>query len=109
MPILFDFDAESGMKTTFDYDPVNDQAILTYEQDVSGFLDHMNALRNAPEISDKGIKEDWWHYCSIPAVIEMALMKKGLNLHDKNDMSAILKEINTNYPYLKSTTKNHSC
>lgn len=107
MPILFDIDAETGVKTLYDYDPIRDQAILTYEQDVSHFLDRMNAIRNNPEISAKGIKEDWWLYASIPEVVEIELMKKGLKLHDKNHMKAILKEINTNYPYLKATDKCH--
>ena len=107
MPILFDIDAESGVKTYYDYDPIKDQAILTYEQDVSHFLDRMNAIRNNPDISSKGIKEDWWYYCSIPEVVEIELMRKGLYLHNKDHTKAILKEINTNYPYLKATEKWH--
>jgi hypothetical protein len=108
MPILFDYDDVTGVKTYFDYDPIRDQAFLTYEQDVTGFLDRMNDIRNNPDISNKGIKEDWWHYCSIPPVVEMELMKKGLYLHKKDDMKAILKIINSDYPYLKSTTKKHT-
>jgi hypothetical protein len=108
MPILFDYDDMTGVKTYFDYDPIKDEAILTYEQDVSGFLDRMKDIRNNPEISAKGIKEDWWHYCSIPPVVEMDLMNKGLYLHKPDDMKAILKIINSDYPYLKSTTKTHT-
>lgn len=107
MPILFDIDAESGVKTLFDYDPIKDQVFLTYEQDVTGFLDRMNTMRNNPELSAKGIKEDWWHYASIPEVIEIELMKKGLSLHNKDHIKAILKEINTNYPHLRATEKWH--
>ena len=107
MPILFDYDADSGVKTLFDYDPIRDQVFLTYEQDVTKFLDQMKAVRDNPEVSAKGIKEDWWHYCSIPEVVEMELMKKGLSLHNKDHMKSILKEINTNYPYLKATEKWH--
>lgn len=107
MPILFDRDAETGMTTYFDYDPINDQAILTYEQDVTGFLDRMKEIRDDPSISAKGMKEEWWHYCSIPQVVEIELMKKGLSLNNKDHFKAILKEINTNYPYLKATEKWH--
>lgn len=107
MPILFDYDELTGVKTMFDYDPINDQAILSYEQDVSGFLGRMDKIRNAPEISAKGIKEDWWLYCSIPPVVEMELKKKGLTLGKTSDMPRIFKEINANYPYLKATTKHH--
>lgn len=107
MPILFDFNPDTGVKEFFDYDPINDQVIMSYEQDVSGFLDRMNQIRNAPEISAKGIKEDWWLYCSIPPVVEMELKKKGLTLGKTSDMPRIFKEINANYPYLKATTKHH--
>jgi hypothetical protein len=107
MPILFDFDSETGVSEYFDYDPIKDQVSITTEQDVTGFLDRMNAIRNTPEISAKGIKEDWWLYASIPTVVELELLKKGLKLHDKNHTKAILKEINANYPFLKATEKRH--
>ena len=107
MPIFFDFDSETGLTETFDYDPISDAVSITASQDVTAFLDHMNAMRKDPSISDKGIKEDWWHYASIPPVVELHLRNKGLKLEDKNHMKAILREINTNFPYLRSTDKWH--
>jgi hypothetical protein len=107
MPILFDYDSETGVKTMFDYDPIKDEVHLSYEQDVTAFLDRMQDIRNNPEISAKGIKEEWWHYCSIPPVVEMELMRKGLYLHRPDDMKEILKIINADYPYLKATDKWH--
>ena len=107
MPIFFDFDAETGITETFDYCPVNDTVSITSSQDLSGFLDRMQAIRNMPEISAKGIKEEWWHYCSIPPVVELHLRNKGLKLENKNHMKAILREINSEFPYLKSTDKWH--
>lgn len=107
MPILFDFNPDSGVTETFDYDPITDQVAITATQDVSAFLDHMQALRNDPSLSQKGMKEEWWHYCSIPEVVEIALRNKGLKLEDKNHTKAILQEINANYPYLKATDKWH--
>ena len=107
MPILFDYDPTTGAREYFDYDPIKDEVSITTEQDVTGFLDRMNAIRNAPEISAKGIKEDWWLYCSIPTVVELELLKKGLKLSDKNHTKAILKEINANFPYLRATDKWH--
>lgn len=95
------------MQTFYDYDPVRDQAFLTYTQDVSHFLDRMQAIRNNPDICKQGMKEEWWYYCSIPEVIELDLMKKGLFLHNKHQTKDILKEINTNYPKLRATEKWH--
>ena len=107
MPLLFDVDPDTGMKTYFDYDPINDQVRMTYEQDVSHFLDRMNEIRKNTGISDKGIKEDWWLYASIPPVVELELKKRGLDLNDKDHMKDILKVINTEFPYLKATDKWH--
>lgn len=107
MPILFDHNPDSGVTEYFDYDPINDQVAITSVQDVSEFLDLMNDVRNTPEISQKGIKEDWWLYAKIPEVVELELLRKGLSLNNKDHMQAILREINTNYPYLKATTKWH--
>jgi hypothetical protein len=106
--ILFDYDADSGMKTWYDYDPVKDQALLSYEQDVSFFLDRMKAIRDNADISAKGMAEDWWLYASIPPVVEMELKKKGLDLNNKDHMKAILREINANFPFLKATEKTHA-
>lgn len=67
----------------------------------------MNEIRKNPEISAKGIKEDWWLYADIPAVVEIELRNKGLDITNPDHMPAILKEINTNYPYCKATDKWH--
>jgi hypothetical protein len=107
MPVFFDYDKETGVTETFDYDPVTDNVMITASQDVSGFLDHMNELRKDPEFSKKGMKEEWWLYASIPTVVEIELRNKGLKLEDKNATKAILKEINTNFPYLRATEKWH--
>ena len=104
MPILFDYDNETGLKTTFDYDPIKDQVTFSYSQDVSAFLDRMKEKRDN---SYGDTKEEWWHYASIPQIVEIELAKKGLSLYDKNHTKAILKEINQNYPYLKATEKIH--
>lgn len=107
MPILFDSNPEDGTVQTFDYDPIKDQVAITTHQDVTGFLDRMNAMRNTPEYSQHGMKEDWWHYASIPTVVEIELRKKGLDIYNKDHIKRILKEINTNYPYLRATDKCH--
>lgn len=107
MPILFDHDPETGVTEYFDYDPIADAVSITTSQDVTGFLDRMNTLRNNGSYSQQGMKEEWWHYCSIPPVVELELRKKGLDLNNKDHMKRILKEINAHYPYLKASTKCH--
>ena len=108
MPILFDHDPITGVAQYFDYDPLKDEVSLTSVQDVSGFLDHMNNLRNNEDYSKRGMKKDWWHYASIPAIVEIEMRKKGIDIYDKNATKAIIKEINENYPWLRATTKRHT-
>lgn len=107
MPILFDHDPDTGLTEYFDYDPIKDEVRITAKQDVTGFLDRMQALRNDPDVWRKGVKEEWALYASIPPVVELELRNKGLFLENKDHMKAILKEINENFPYLRATEKWH--
>ena len=106
MPILFDFNPDTGVREWFDYDPITDQVCITAEQDVSGFLARMQAIRNSG-FSDRKGAEEWRWYCSIPEVVELELRKRGLELGNKDHFKDILKIINSEYPYLKATDKWH--
>lgn len=108
MAIHFDYDPVTGLRETFDYDPINDAVTITTSEDVSPLLDKLKAMRNDEDYSRAGMKADWWHYATIPATVELALRNKGLNIYDKNATKAILKEINTNYPWLRATDKRHA-
>jgi len=105
VPILFDYDPDTGITEYFDYDPFKDQVVITTAQDVSLMLDRMQAIRNNPEIWAKGVKESFAMYASLPPVVQTELMNKGYRLDGKDDLKMLLKEINTNYPYLKATDK----
>lgn len=107
MKEFLDYDDYYGVTEWF-IDNGDGSFSIEYEQDVSKFLDCMKTLRNDENYSKQGIKEEWWHYSSIPATVIMELRKKGLSIFDKNCTKDIIKEINTNYPYLKATTKRHS-
>lgn len=107
MPVLFDYDPVTGISQHFDYDPVSEQIHLTSSQDLTFFLEELKQKRNNPEAWKKGIKESWAHYASVPPVIEMELLKKGLSLSNPDQYKEIFREINTNYPFLKTTTAYH--
>lgn len=108
MAILFDYDPVTGIRETFDYDPIRDTVTITMSEDVTPILDRLKALRNDEDYSRQGIKGEWWHYCTIPATVETALRNKGIDIYDKNATKAILKEINMNFPWLKATDKRHA-
>lgn len=108
MPIFFDYDPVTGIRETFDYDPMNDVMSINTSEDVSPLLDRLKAMRNDEDYSRQGMKADLWHYATIPATVEMAMRAKGIDIYDKNATKAIIKEINTNYPWLKATDKRHA-
>ena len=47
------------------------------------------------------IKKGWWHYATIPPIVQLQLRAKGINISDPDHQKRMIQEINTNYPYLK--------
>jgi hypothetical protein len=101
----------------FDYDPVTgvteyvewagDKFHLTSEQDVEPVLDFAKMLANTGA-TEHGFKGEGWLYAVIPPVVQSQLFKKGVNFLDRNDIKKVLSEINTNYPYCKTTHRTHA-
>ena len=105
MPILFYHNSVTVVSQYFDYDPAKDTYYLTSTQDISGMLDDIKKSRDNPEVWNKGVKQEWAHFASIPPVVEMQLKQKGIDMYNPDHTKALVKEINENYPYLKLTTK----
>jgi len=102
---FFDIDPITGL--TEYIEEVDGQVHLTYEQDVSAVLDHTKALANEG-ISDGNFRKEGWLYAVIPAVVEMQLRAKGINLMDPNHIGRVVREVNENYPLLKTTHRHHA-
>ena len=77
---------------------------LTSTQDLDTFFASVKAKRDNPDAWAKGVKEEFAHYASIPPVIEMELLKQGIDIHNPHQTKELLKAINTKYPFLKVTT-----
>jgi hypothetical protein len=104
MSVFFDYDPNTGVTQTFDYDPVTEDVRLTSTQNLDNFFEAIKQKRDNPEAWAKGVKEEFAHYASIPPVIEMELLKQGIDIHNPNQTKELLKAINTKYPFLKVTT-----
>jgi hypothetical protein len=104
MSVFFDYDPNTGVTQTFDYDPVNGDVRLTSTQDLDAFFAKVKAKRDDPDAWKKGVKEEWAHYASIPPVIEMQLLKQGIDINNPDQTKELLHAINTQYPFLKTTT-----
>lgn len=108
MAELFDYDPFTGLTRYFDYDEENEIATIRTEQDVSEILRRAAFMRNTGE-ADKSLKKDdyFCKYATIPTVVIMELKKKGIDVFDENHGKALMREINTNYKWLKTTELTH--
>ena len=81
--------------------------IMHKRGDCRPVIEHVKKIRNSGENDDKAIKNDWWHYATIPAAIEIALRDRGINIYNKNHTKDMIRVINEEYPYLKATNLHH--
>jgi hypothetical protein len=102
---FFDYNPDKGMWIEEDYDHTTDTVILHHKQDLQPVLDYAKEERNSG-INDK--VGDLSKYAIIPAHVEIALRKKGINMYDPRQTRELLKEIETNYPRLKYTNLRHA-
>lgn len=77
------------------------KVIIKKTQDCNPTLDYCENKRNN-EIQNSKV-EEFKHYASIPPIIAEKLITKGINIFDKNCMKDLQREIDINYPYLKTT------
>lgn len=110
MAEFFDYDPDRGITTYFDHDELTDKTTIHRVQDVSDILDATRRARidGKKDVKVKSGEAHFAHYAVIPAMVELELRKKGINIYDPSQTKEILKEINQNYPYLKVTEKHHA-
>jgi len=104
MSDFFEIDPVSGIRTDFKWHESDEQYQMIRTADVEPVLEFAKTIRNEQGLNREGIADNWWHYCTIPPIVELQLRAKGINIHDRDHQQRMLAEINTNYPHLKCTT-----
>ena len=106
---LLDYNPLTGVSTYFEYEASTDTMLITDVQDVNAILDETAMLRNCDEYSRDGIKNDMWHYATIPnIVIQKWKQEKGVDVFDKAHRKKVFSLLNSpEYAYLKTTRKHH--
>lgn len=107
---LLDRDPITGVETWFDYDHINDNAVITETQPVDHVLKHCADLR---QISDERtrdqIRKDWVHYAILPPTIQLEMkMKHGVDPWSKDDEHRRFALINSEYSKFKVTEIVHN-
>ena len=104
---LLDFDPLSGVSCYMEVR--GDTFTLTHEQDVQPILDRNKADAADSDKTSRGMKQDWWKYASVPAIVEIEWMQKyGVDLGNPAHKRKVFELLNhPDYKYLKSTSKHH--
>lgn len=111
MPEFFDYRPDTGIMETWDYDEMSGKAFVHHSSDLEAFFARNQDLRNSGA-TDKGLMDngrEFHMYASIPPTVQIELRAKGIDIYssDKTMQRRMFDEINQNYPYLKTTNKNH--
>ena len=99
------FNKDRGTWYQYDYDVTEDKAVVSIMQDVQPVLDYAKEQRNSG-INDK--VGDFSRYAIIPAHVEVALRQRGLSIYDQSKTKDLIRVIETEYPYLKTTNLRHA-
>lgn len=108
MKKLLDYDAQTGITSTFEREESTGVVHVAQSADVQGALDYAKSLANDDDYTKKGIKNEMWHYAHVPAIVLEQLYRRGINPFEPGTTKAIIKIINEDYPHLKTTHKHHA-
>jgi hypothetical protein len=107
MKEVLDFNPLTGETTRFESD--GEKFRIVQYQDISPILDGNKRLAADESHSRKGIKNDMWHYATIPNTVALKWkQEKGVDIFNPEHRKKMFKLLNDpEYSYLKTTTLKH--
>lgn len=103
---FFDYDPVTGLTEYYEETPDGKIHIHTY-QDVEPILEHSKALAREGIADEAWKKNDFAVYAVLPPIVLGMMAKKGIKFLDPNAIGDVLREINQNFEYCKTTSKHH--
>ena len=106
---VLDYNPLTGERVLFEYERDTDRMRITHEQDVQAILDANKRMQANESLTRKGIKNDMWHYATIPNVVAMKwLQEHGVDINNPGHRKKMFSLLNQpEYKYLKTTTLTH--
>lgn len=104
---LLDYDKLTRTAVYHDYDHETKQTIITEVQDVEHYLERNKRLANDTDYKRKGIKNDWYHFASVPNGVMVEIMQKhNVDWRNDDDLPKIERILSSNeYRYLRTVDK----
>lgn len=102
-------DPVTGLMTWHDYDPQTDTTFISYTADAEPVLERNKVMQNEASLSKKGMKDEFWHYASIPVGVQLDwLINKGVDVMNRDHAKKVFALVNDpEYRYLKTTAGFH--
>lgn len=106
MPEFFDYNPDTGVTYSTDFDELTGTMHVHSSQDVSPLVER-NKLYKTHNANDKIMGVDFFRYASIPPTVVVSLKQRGLNLFTKDqaELLRIRSILQTEYPDLVTTNK----
>ena len=101
MKRMFDYDAQTGVRETFESTP--DGFTIRTEQDCEPILE-LNKAKQSMGRAFYASDPDMWKVAEIPIVVQMKwLVEDGIDIYNRDHWKAVKKKLNSNeYRYLKT-------
>lgn len=106
---LLSVDQMTGLMTWHSYDALTDETVISYTADSTPILERNKLMANDADYSKQGIKQEFWHYATIPVEVQMDwLINRGVDIYNMEHNKRVSELLNDpDYRYLKTTTMNH--
>jgi hypothetical protein len=106
MKKLLDYDPLTKTSTFHEYDHSTGKTQIETVQDVRGILDHNKRLANDSSYKQRGMKEDYYHFATVPNVVLMEMMEKHhLDWRRDEDLPKIERLLARDYKKLLTVDK----
>jgi len=106
---FFDYDPLTGLTEYLEWNQ-DGTFNIHYEQEVSPLVEFCKFSANT-DLGEANFRGEGWLYASLPLIAIMQMRKKGFNAlgeHGRESTAYLLKQINTEYPVFKTTSKHHA-
>lgn len=102
---LLEYDPVTKITTWFEGDGTG-KFKVAQEQDVKFVIERNKILANNPEYKRKGIKEDWYHFATVPiTILHDILVKHNLDWANNDDLPKIEKILQRDYKKLLTVNR----
>lgn len=104
-----DYNPLTGMRVTFDFDPMTEDIVIGHHQDATAVVEDNKWALLDLDAHKAAAKNDWAHYAKIPEIVVLEWRAKyGVDFMNPDHFKKCMSLLNDpDYKYLKRTSYKH--